>query len=102
MHAPNPFALLFSATWCGECTIMESILCQLQKEFGPYLPTFKIDVEKEPGIQGNFGVHTLPTLIIINKSLVVATFCGVAAKKVIREHMVGCLGAVGPKGNKMG
>ncbi len=102
MLAPNPFTLLFTASWCGECMIMESMLYQLQKEFDPYLPIYKLDVEKEPDILGNFGVHTLPTLIIINKSRVVATFCGVAAKQVIRERMVVCLGENGPNGNHLG
>ena len=56
----KPMALLFMTEWCGECQIAESILNQEKEEFSGRVSLVKIDIDKEPNIKIQYGVHQLP------------------------------------------
>ena len=87
LQKADPLVILFSTSWCGECMIIESMLCKLKKELKIDIPIFKVDAEKESNIKKFFGVHYLPTIITISNSKVVNTFSGVTSKQAIHHHL---------------
>ncbi len=53
----------FFATWCGPCRVMGTILEQMDGNIEG-LKIVKIDVDKNENIARQFGILSIPTLII--------------------------------------
>lgn len=53
----------FYAEWCGPCKQQEPILEQLQEKY-PGINFEKIDVDENPEEAENYGVRSVPTIIV--------------------------------------
>lgn len=54
----------FYASWCGPCRIMANILEDIAQELGEKVNVFKVDVDNAEKISREFGIMSIPTLII--------------------------------------
>ena len=54
----------FFATWCGPCRMIAPVLEQIAQE-NPDLIIAKIDVDEEPELAQQFGVVSIPTLVVM-------------------------------------
>lgn len=52
----------FTATWCGPCQQMSSIVSRLERQG---LPIRKVDVDQEPQLAARFGVKSIPCFVLI-------------------------------------
>lgn len=55
----------FYATWCGPCKMMGPVLEELENSRS--VKVVKIDVDKNEEIAKNYGVMSIPTLILFQK-----------------------------------
>jgi len=60
----NTVLLDFFATWCGPCRMIAPVLEQIAEE-NPDLVIAKIDVDDEPELAQQFGVVSIPTLVVM-------------------------------------
>lgn len=65
----------FWAEWCGPCTALEPVLAELAEEYPP-LTIAKIDVEENDEAMSDFGVQSIPTLILFDDGQPVEAFAG--------------------------
>ena len=54
----------FFATWCMPCRMMAQILEEVDEQMKDQVKIIKVDVDESPNISRNFGVMSIPTLII--------------------------------------
>lgn len=54
----------FFATWCMPCRMMAQILEEVDGQMKDQVKIIKVDVDESPNISRNFGVMSIPTLII--------------------------------------
>ena len=54
----------FFATWCGPCKIMGPILENAQEDLKD-VKIFKVDVDENETTARNFGVMSIPTLVLL-------------------------------------
>ncbi len=87
MEIGQPFAVLFMTGWCGNSMIMESILLQVNKDFGNQLTFYTFDIENAPDIKSDFCVFTTPTFTIINSSKAVVSLNGIIPKQIIKKEI---------------
>lgn len=74
----------FWAPWCGPCRIQGPIIDELATEMTD--ATFaKVDVDENPGTAANFGVQSIPTLIVMKDGQAVETVVGVHRKEQLIE-----------------
>ena len=54
----------FYATWCGPCRVMAGILEDVEDALEDKAQIVKVDVDDSPNIARQFGIMSIPTLII--------------------------------------
>ena len=78
-NSEKPVLVDFYADWCGPCRAMKPILEDLKAELGEQVSIFKIDVDKNPMISEQYGIRSIPTLILFKKGSPVWRKSGVAS-----------------------
>ena len=87
-QAINKYPLLlvdFWAPWCGPCRMMSPIIDQVGKEYIGKLVVGKVNVDENPNISGQFGISSIPTLILFKRGQVVNNIIGSVSKSRIDE-----------------
>ena len=61
----------FYATWCGPCKMQSPILHEFKEEVGDKVVIIKLDVDQTPDIAREFGILSIPTLLLFKDAQVV-------------------------------
>ena len=72
----------FYATWCGPCKMMSPVIDEIAEE-NPDVMVGKVDVDEAGEIAMQFGIMSIPTIIVFKNGEVAETFVGVTAKDSI-------------------
>ncbi|WP_271022119.1 thioredoxin [Enterococcus faecium] len=76
----------FWATWCGPCRMQAPILDQLEQEYDEEeFRIAKMDVDENPEIPQQFGIMSIPTLMLKKDGQVVEKAVGVHSKEQLRQ-----------------
>lgn len=54
----------FFATWCGPCRMMAPIMDEIAAELGNKVKVFKVDVDESESIARQYGIMSIPTIIL--------------------------------------
>lgn len=84
----NKFPLLlvdFWAPWCGPCRMMSPLIDQIGKEYMGKLVVGKVNVDENPTISRQFGISSIPTLILFKRGQAVNKIIGSVSKNKIDE-----------------
>ncbi|MBE1445618.1 thioredoxin family protein [Paenibacillus sp. OAS669] len=77
----------FSAQWCPPCKVLLPILEELQHEEGSRLSILQIDCDESPEIAAEFGVMSMPTVIVFHNGEPVDKFIGLRPKGVYQAAL---------------
>lgn len=72
----------FWAIWCGPCKMIAPVLEEISNET-PKFKIGKLDVDSNPIKSANFGIRSIPTLIVFKDGEVVDKFIGAPPKQTI-------------------
>jgi len=75
----------FWADWCGPCKSIMPILEKLANEYAGQLLLARVNADTESGIAAQFGVRSLPTVILMKDGRPVDGFMGAQPESAIRE-----------------
>ncbi|WP_368251881.1 thioredoxin [Enterococcus sp. 2201sp1_2201st1_B8_2201SCRN_220225] len=76
----------FWATWCGPCRMQAPILDQLANEYEEdELKIVKMDVDENPETPSQFGIMSIPTLLLKKDGEVVEKVVGVHTKEQLQQ-----------------
>ena len=76
----------FYADWCGPCKMLAPIVEQIAVE-NEQVAVFKLNVDEAPELAMQFGVMSIPTLIVFKDGQVAAKTVGVQSKQNILKML---------------
>ena len=82
LNSEKKVLLDFWAHWCGPCRMVVPIVEEIADE-RPDIKVGKINVDKEAELASQFGIMSIPTLVVIEKGKIVNQAMGARPKDAI-------------------
>lgn len=94
LQSDIPVLVDFWAPWCGPCKIAEPIIEKVAESFaGKSVKVGKLNVDENPDTGQQFGILSIPTLLIFKDGKVVDQTIGVPSEAGLTEKLNSYLGA---------
>lgn len=82
LNSEKPVLLDFWASWCSPCRMVSPIVDEIATERGD-IKVGKVNVDEERELAGQFGVMSIPTLVVMKGGKVVNQMVGARPKSQI-------------------
>ncbi|PIZ24464.1 thioredoxin, partial [Candidatus Collierbacteria bacterium CG_4_10_14_0_8_um_filter_43_86] len=80
LKAETPVLVDFYADWCGPCRLVSPIVDELANTYEGKIRVGKVDVDTNSKVAGDYGVMSIPTVILFQKGKEVARQVGFGGK----------------------
>ena len=76
----------FYADWCGPCKMVSPIIDEIAEE-NPQYVVGKINVDENPDLAMEFGVSTIPNLVVMETGVIINQIAGARPKAAILKML---------------
>ncbi len=87
LDSAQPVLVDFWAEWCGPCHVMAPVIDDLATEFAGQVTVGKVNVDDEPALAVQYGIRSIPTILLFKDGKVIDQVVGVVPKHTLVEKL---------------
>lgn len=92
MQSKIPTMVDFWAPWCAPCRILGPVVEELAKDYEGRLKVLKMNVDENTRVPSQFGIMSIPTVMIFKDGKPAKTIIGAQPKENIKKEIEEVLG----------
>lgn len=87
LSSDQPGLVDFWAAWCGPCHQIAPVVEELAEEFDGQAKIGKLNVDENPRTAQEYGVRSIPTLLVLKNGEVQEQVVGAVGKRTLRQKL---------------